>query len=108
MRKDLGDTPGQKVIKLNPGDIVTNRSIEGRELGRYIVLTKHTQGVNATYYYVEYTGYVLYGVEENYISGYTIPGQTWIIDSINLLEGEEWEIVSQSGLSWDDPDKSIE
>ena len=42
MRKDLGDTPGQKVIKLNPGDIVTNRSIEGRELGRYIVLTKHT------------------------------------------------------------------
>ena len=108
MQKDLGNKPGQKVIELDLGDIVTSYSCEGEELGRYIVLTKHIQGVNAVYYYVEYSCYTLYASKNTYGGWKLKPGDIWQIDSINLLEGDEWDIVSQSGLSWDDPDKLIE
>ena len=107
MIKDIADTPGKKIIKLNPGDIIADYNLSGKEVGRYIVLTKQTQGINANYYYTEYNCYIIYGDpnSENYLGGLSIPGQKWILDSVNLIEGDGWEIVSQSGLSWDEPHK---
>ena len=85
---------------LFPGDII--REIrDNKEVGRYIILTRVIQGLNAQYYYVEYGCYILYFSDIIYGIP-NKPGEMFIIDSINLENEQEWDIVVRSGLSWDE------
>ena len=97
-----------KIIKeLNPGDIIResivlskDRSI--KEIARYMVLKRRIPEPNAQYYFVEYECLILYyGTDWSGMSHQ--PMESYIIDTLNLEQREyEWEIVVESGLSWDD------
>jgi len=92
------------MIHPNPGDIVLERGENGiDELGRYIVVNRTAQEPNAHYYYVEYDICILYYKEAGF-DGSMRPGVCCTISSGDLMaEPHMWEIVVESGLSWDDP-----
>ena len=87
-----------------PGDIISERSESSDiELGRYIVLNRTAQEPNASYYYVEYDICILYYKEAGF-DGSMRPGVCCTISSGDLMaEPDMWEVVVESGLSWDDP-----
>jgi len=86
-----------------PGDIILERSeFSDIELGRYIVLNRLTQEPNAHYYYVEYYTFILY-YGESHLDASMQPGQYVTLTSADFLGWtDKWEIVVESGLSWED------
>lgn len=86
-----------------PGDIISERSVyNDYELGRYIVVNRVTQEVNAQYYYIEYDSIILYYGEAGLDSSMK-PGVHCILSSSDFMDNTgKWEVVVESGLSWED------
>ena len=98
-RQMMEDISKKRIYDLNPGDII-REIMDNEEVARYMVLTRTIQGLNAQYYYVEYC-YILYFSDIIYGLP-NKPGELFIIDSINLENDSQWDIVVRSGLSWDE------
>jgi hypothetical protein len=94
----------EKLKELSPGDII-RELWEGKEVARYLVTTRTIRWPNADYSYEEYDCIIIYYSSSfNWIEHE--PGTRWVIDRYDLradLEGGiTWEVVVESGLSWDD------
>jgi hypothetical protein len=96
----------EKLKELSPGDII-RELWQGEEVARYLVISRTIRWPEKNYSYQEYSCIIIfYSASFNWIDHE--PGTKWVIDTHDLradLEGGiVWEVVVESGLSWEDID----
>jgi len=85
-----------------PGDIISERDAGTFELGRYIVVNRTVYEPNSNYYYIEYDICILYYEGVRFDSSMK-PGVHCTISSSDFMDNAgKWEVVVESGLSWED------
>lgn len=94
---------GEELKYLQRGDII-RELWEGEEVARYLVINRKTRWPNKEYSYEEYECIILYySASISWIDH--DPGTNWVIDQhdlrANMDGGIVWEVVVESGLSWE-------
>jgi len=89
------------IDNLNPGDIVVQK-LHDEEVGRYLVLTRTMKRPSSSWLYCQYECLILLFKTEQF--GLRCkPGELWYIDNIDLkAPGEKWEVMVESGISWEE------